>query len=404
MDHSTGEEYIYDPEVILESALKKFNSDELINIIYSLGGNRSKDINDAKARLEPILDNLIGDFRKVIELKPSFAEGYYWIAAISFIKGESVEAINSLKRAIEISQDDSKINYKLGNKYYRAMLHCSLGQIYFQENRTEEALNEFKIAIDQNPEYSHAHSFISRIYQMRGDIGAARTYRLNAFRYNPLFRMEPTYPDSRDKQAQERFSLANLNPSRQEEFLRQAIELDGEFILAYYYLGLMYSKSGEWQKAIDCMNKVIELDRSQEDPYWELGVIYGHIYNTYQNEKTTLDLSIQNFKKATELNPYVHEFYGSLALNYFFKGNFYKAVEILKKAKELRPLDPNVNFYMAMFLKKKLDSNIFVSKKKKIQIYGKDIFPLLQSALDFCTDSALRADIEFFYKFLKKQK
>lgn len=400
MDHSTGEEYINDPEVILESALKKFISDDIINIIYSPDGNRSRDINDARTRLGPILDSLISDFRRVVELEPSSPESYYWIAAISTIKGEHVEAINSLKKAIEISQDDDKIDYKLGNHFYRAMLHCSLGQIYFRQKNFEEALNEFKIAIDQNPEYSQAHSFISKIYQMRGDIDTARAYRLKAFRYNPLFRMEPLYPNSRDKKAQELFSQAILDTQR-ETFLKQAIDLDGEFILAYYYLGLMYSKSGEWQKAIDCMNKVIELDHGQEDPYWELGAIYYKIY-TQQREKTSFDLSLQNFNKAIELNPYVHELYGNLGINYFLEGEFDKAAETMGKAKELCPYDPHVNFYLAMILKKKLDSNTSILPKERSQIYSKEIILLLQLALDFCTNDNLRKDIELFYKFVKQ--
>lgn len=406
-DHSTGEEYVGDPEVIMERAIKKFNYLDIIKIIYASDRYRGyfdpKDIADTRTNLWPILDSLISDYKKVVELDSASAEGYYWLGVMLTLKGEFPEAIGNFKKAIKISQDKNRIDYKLGNHYYRAVLHCSLGQLYLQQNKIVEALNEFKVAIKENAEYSQAYAFISRIYQMVGDIETARTYRLKAFRYNPIFRMEPVYPNSRNKQAQERFSLAMLNNTSPEEFLKQAIELDGGFVSAYYYLGLTYSTKGEWQRAIDYMNKVIELDSRQEDPYWELGVIYGHIYNAYQNKKETLDLSIQNFKKATELNPYVHELYGSLALNYFFKRNSYKAVEILKKAKELRPLDPNVNFYMAMFLKKKLDSDIFVSKKKKIQIYGRDIFPLLQSALDFCTDGVLQKDIVLFYNFLIEQ-
>lgn len=400
MDHSTGEEYFNDPEVVLESALKKFSSGELTNIIYSLGRDRGKDINDIKARAWPILDTLISDFRKVIELKPSSTEGYYWIAALSTIKGDHAEAVDNLKKAIEISQDDAKIDYKLGNHFYRAMLHCSLGQIYLRQNRPEEALNEFKIAIGQNPEYSQAYSFISKIYQTKGDIEAARSNRLNAFKYNPLFRMEPLYLNSKNKKAQELFLQAILN-NQGEAFLKQAIELDGDFISAYYYLGLIYFKNGDWQKAIECMNKVIALDPGQEDPYWELGAIYGGIYSS-QGETAALDSSMQNFEKAIKLNPYIHELYASLALSYFSKGNFDKAIEIIKEAKALCPNYPRVNFYMAMFLKKKLDSDVTIPPKERSEIYNEQIIPLLRLALDFCTDDNLRKEIELFYKFVKQ--
>ena len=149
------------------------------------------------------------------------------------------------------------------------------------------------------------------------------------------------------------------------------------------------------------MNKAIELDPGQEDSYWELGTVYGHIYN-FQGDKMTLDLSVQNFEKAIELNPYIHELYGNLALNYFFKGDFDKAIEIMKKEKTLCPYDPNVNFFMAMFLKKKLDYNISILPEERSRIYSKEIAPLLQLALDFCTDDTLRKEIKFLYKFVKQ--
>ena len=403
-DHSTGEQYISDPEIIMESVLKKFTSSDIIKILYSTVTDKGyldlKDMQEARSRLEPLSDSLISDCRKITELDSDSAEAWYWLGVASFLKEEFEGAISSFKKAIAVSQDDTKINYKLGNRYYRAMLHCSLGQIYYRQNMTKEALNEFKSTINHNSEYSLAYAFISRIYQMEGDIENARNYRLKAFRYNPLFRMKPLYPNSRNKQAQEFFSMAGLNLFHRERFLKQAIELDEQFALAQYYLGLTYSQSGEWQKAIDCMNKVIVLDSRQEDPYWELGAIYSKIYH-YQSEKRFLDLAIQNFKKAIELNPYIHELYANLAVNYFFKGDYNKAIEIMKKAKALCPYDPNVNFYMAMFLKKKLDSNIFILDKKRN--YSKEIIPLVQLSLDFCTDDALRVDIEQFYNFLEKQ-
>lgn len=399
-DHSTGEEYVNSPEVIMETALKALSSPEIIKVVYSFKGEENYlDSADTRLKFGNIVDKLIEDFKKVTELDKYSAEGYFYLGSMFAVKEKFAEAEDSLKKAIKISRDDNKINYKLGNRYFRAMLHCSLGQIYLRQDKIINALSEFRAAVRFNPKYSQAYEFISRIYQRAGDIQNSRIYRLKAFRFNPLFKMEPTYPESINRKAQELFSMAEFHPSQKEVFLKQAIQIDSRFVLAQYYLGLMYSEKNEWQKAIDCMNEVIALDHNQEDPYWELGAIYGKIYNS-QREKRDLELSSRNFKKAIRLNPYVHELYGSLALNYFFIGDFNKAVTILRKAKALLPNDPNVNFYMGMFLKKQLDSNIFITDKKKNEICEKEIVPLLQSALDFCTDNALRADIEYFINFL----
>ncbi len=403
-DYFTGGQYNNDPEIIMESVLKKFTSSDIIKILYSTVTNKGyldlKDMQEARSRLGPLSDSLISDCRKITELDSDSAEAWYWLGVASFLKEEFEGAISSFKKAIAVSQDDTKINYKLGNRYYRAMLHCSLGQLYLWQDKIEDALNEFTVAIRENPQYSQAYALLSRIYQRKDDIKTARAFRLRAYRYNPLFTMGPLYPISKNKNAQELFSLA-MSESSPEILLKRAIELDKYFVSAYYYLGMAYSRRGEWEMAIDYLNKVIELDPGQEDPYWELGAIYGKAY-TFQGSATNLELSTQNFKKAKESNPYAYELYGSLGVNYFFKGEFNRAIWALKRAKALRPYDSNVNFYLAMCLKKKLDSNIFISKRRRRQIYNEEVIPLLQQALDFCTEEAFRKQIGLFYDFVKQ--
>ena len=91
------------------------------------------------------------EFKRAIELKPSYALAYQWYALLLVFMERYEEAFNSTSRAKELDP-----------------LSCVIGMNQSLEmvnlGRTEQAINQLKEVIELNPEYAQAHLFLGLTY------------------------------------------------------------------------------------------------------------------------------------------------------------------------------------------------------------------------------------------------
>lgn len=92
-------------------------------------------------------------------------------------------------------------------------------------------------------------------------------------------------------------------------------------------LGDLYSRRGDFQRAITEFKKAIELKPGYADAYHNLANIYQQIGET--------ELAIANYQKALEFNPNLWQSYQNLAAVYFEQEKFDLAKEELEKALEI---------------------------------------------------------------------
>ncbi|MDR1983896.1 MAG: tetratricopeptide repeat protein [Prevotellaceae bacterium] len=104
----------------------------------------------------------------------------------------------------------------------------------------------------------------------------------------------------------------------------------------YFKQGYDCADKGDYDKAIEYYNKVIELKPDTETAYNNLGIAY---HNKGDNDK-----AIEYYKKAIELKPDDAFAYSNLGLAYDNTGNYDKAIEYYKKAIELKP-DDAITYY-----------------------------------------------------------
>ena len=91
-------------------------------------------------------------------------------------------------------------------------------------------------------------------------------------------------------------------------------------------------KDKKWtnpKKAIELLNKAIELDPDYTEAYW----IRGHIYYDLKRR----DRAIQDHDKAIELNPQYGYSYLNRGKDYFFRKQYLKAIQSYNKLIELHP-------------------------------------------------------------------
>ncbi|MEI7474855.1 MAG: tetratricopeptide repeat protein [bacterium] len=131
----------------------------------------------------------------------------------------------------------------------------------------------------------------------------------------------------------------------------------------YNNLGINYSKTGDFEKAVECFKKVVELNPKSIAAINNLGITYlknndideaikcykqvltispnnaivhTNLGNAYSGKKET-ELAIKHYKKSIKYDPNHADAYNSLGYIYNQKGEFETAIQYLKKVIKLKP-------------------------------------------------------------------
>lgn len=100
------------------------------------------------------------EYRRAIELNPSYASAHHWYALALSSMGRHEEALKEIK----IAQ---------GLDPYSPIIDAAAGMVYFFDRRYTEALAECEKALQKNPAFLPAHRVSRWIHQMTGNYDAA---------------------------------------------------------------------------------------------------------------------------------------------------------------------------------------------------------------------------------------
>ena len=98
---------------------------------------------------------------------------------------------------------------------------------------------------------------------------------------------------------------------------------------AAFYEGLVRWDEGNYDAAIDCFSKSIELNRRYPAPFLGRGALYAR--------EGAHDLAIQDYDSAIELNPRSSEAYANRGAAYSTKGDYDRAIQDCDRAIQLDP-------------------------------------------------------------------
>ncbi|HOW36413.1 MAG TPA: tetratricopeptide repeat protein [Candidatus Omnitrophota bacterium] len=104
-----------------------------------------------------------------------------------------------------------------------------------------------------------------------------------------------------------------------------------------YGQGMKFFEQGDYQKAIELLEKVVQMDPNFAAGYNSLGLAYK------ESNANPAEL-IWYFKAAVDIDPKFAEAYDNLGKAYYGMGNFDKAEEYCKKALEINPLWGSAEF------------------------------------------------------------
>jgi TolB-like protein/Tfp pilus assembly protein PilF len=141
----------------------------------------------------------------------------------------------------------------------------------------------------------------------------------------------------------------------------------------------------DFEAAVKNYEKAIETEGDFALVYWGLGNIYQARF-VDEDKWKDFELMVKNYMKAYQINQDLAETNVGLGWSCFYKGDWDEAFKYYKRALELEPTNPEVNYYVAGFFK---DIGLY---RKAIEFYSKaiEIDPTYAEYRDVCAQCYMK--------------
>lgn len=186
----------------------------------------------------------------------------------------------------------------------------------------DEAMREFRKAIELDPDSAHAHDNLATVLTEK------KLFREALEEYLTAIRLEPDAPTAHYNLA---CFLATHGPEMAVEEYKEAIDLDPEYPDAHLNLGLTYVDQGLVDDARRAFSRAIELDPQDPFPRHELAALLM--------DEADFRAAIQQLKEVTRLEPENFEAHLDLGICFAQKGFYVEAEKAYARAAELSPDD-----------------------------------------------------------------
>ncbi|MBL7066367.1 MAG: tetratricopeptide repeat protein [Candidatus Marinimicrobia bacterium] len=329
-------------------------SDSLIeaNELY-LAGKYS----EAKTVVEPIVEN-----------DPEYAGAVFLLGRVYYKLGDLDKAKELIDKAIELdlsnpdyrevrnemaafasklteaSRLSTNADYENAKKIYLDVInenpnfvdaYVNLGRVLVRLNDLEQAAVNFRKAIEKDPEnesYKKEFEGITRRYIHEGSqLMQRKSYGAALEKFKQAISLNPDNPLAYYYSA-----VVYLEEKKSQDALdaiNKSIQLDPEYPKAHLVKGKIFSGMNNVNGAVEAFKKAIELDAEYVDAWKNIGYIY------YKTKK--YDEAIPAYKEVTKLQPQYASAYANMGAIYIQQEKFSTAIPSLSKATELNPRDNN---------------------------------------------------------------
>jgi tetratricopeptide (TPR) repeat protein len=207
---------------------------------------------------------------------------------IGFVAGLiALLAFQSRAYAEKFVDEETLSSYTIAYNPRSAMAHANLGHALVQKGRVDQAMTEFKTALEINPDSDDANYCLGVAYAQKGDLDEAIAHYQKALTTNP------------------RIAEAELN------------------------LGNALLQKGDVEGAITHYQKSLKINPSYPDAHNSLG-------NAFL-QKNQVDGAMAEFQKALGLNPSYAEAHNNLGIAFARSGQLDKAITEFQEAVRLNP-------------------------------------------------------------------
>ncbi len=240
---------------------------------------------------------------------------------------------------------DKELKEKLRSLGYlrqdTANSHNNRGMLLLTQGKYDQAIAEFRQAVESAEDLSIARLNIARAYYKKKDYRSATTAIDEHLRRQP-----------RSKEAENLLGNIAMEEGRTleaETHFKRALEYEPNFTDARNSLGILYDRQGRQEDAVHEFRKVIEVDKDYAEAYNNIGVIYKKQGRAAQ--------AIAEFKKAIAADADFSGSYSNLALVLEDLRDFRGAEEQFRLALQREPQNAAVrtNYGALLYLQGRLE-------------------------------------------------
>ena len=254
----------------------------------------------------------------------------------------------------------------------RSLAHYTMGIIYDNELRGEEAIRRYEAALGYTPDVAYIRTRLAvdyfltkRIDKAFAELAIAKSldpadpkpHFLAALIYTSLGRFEDAqkeYQEITRIAPDSLWALSSLadvlvlqqKMSEAAAIYEQLIEKEQSSDILYFNLGVIYARMGKFDEAIRALDEAVKLNPDYDEAYVGLALLY--------QMKGDLPRAIRNFEKVLEFDPVNAQVYHQLGYLYYRQKD-YAAAE--RQYETLIGLDPADAFAYIEW------ANIYLSRK-----------------------------------------
>ena len=345
------------------------------------GVRAEKFFNVGKTQLEAkMLEPAIASFRRALELIPHNRAYILGLARALSEKGDFIESAECYEKALESKRDKETLSAALDN-------FVNAGDAYLKRNQYEKAHDYYSKAMDLK-EDGRAYFGIGDICIAKEDISGAIEAFSKGLVYDRdfsfLVKLAELYSHTELDFEDSLKRLAELggieDESSREYYLKgvlleeedwdeavlsyqKAFEMQVDFILPYYRLGILFLLAEEDDRAEEMFNKVLDIDPSYAKAHAGLGKIKQKAGRLREAEEIT--------RKAIILDSGCNEAYCLLSRIFMEKGDLLEAELCLEKVKGIEREFPDFLVVRGeLFLRKKMEKEALDSLLKAVRSYS----------------------------------
>ncbi len=332
-----------------------------------------------------LINKAIAEFKKALPLfkedqKQMKAETYVTLANAYNRKGIHKAAITACKKAMEIDPNLANAHYNLGFAYreegndelakqefalYDELLkqegeyieipekptseeidkYITLGDNYFKEGKFDEAITEYKKALEIKPRDDILNK-LGQAHQQKRLAGKPEEQpaKIDTFTSKKTLDEMPGLEREQDLSIEDLYDRGisyydkGMIDKAIEEF-KEVLELDPDDIETHYHLGNAYADKEMFDEAISIYKKVIEKNPEFIDAYLSLSTLYL--------DMDMVDEAISLCNQAISANPDDSFLCFHLGEAYVRNEQYEEAITAFNKAISINPMDPETQYRLA---------------------------------------------------------
>ncbi len=236
------------------------------------------------------IDQAITLFRRALENDTDYARAYAALGDAYLRKFQATKEVNLVDLAEQHCERALQIDDLLPDA------HVTLGMLYTETGRVQQALETFQQALELDARNPDAYRGRARAFKALGQLEEA------------------------------------------EAIYKKAISIKPDYWGGYNDLGVFYFSNGRYEDAITQFQHVIELTPQNAKGYRNLGAMYFSL--------NRIERAVEYYRKSLQIQP-SYSTYSNLATLYFNQARYQEAAEMYEKALEIQDTDHRVWGYLA---------------------------------------------------------